>query len=141
MAENEYSELKSRIEELIENITILDKEAVSFSVAKGNLITIASNLQNISADLEQVIKNSNVLLNEVESLSVKATIQSMRQSAEVYTNVSNELIKDIKSFIDNKESNMQKKMDDLTTNIKFKFLILGGLCVIVSVVSILLSIF
>ena len=105
------------------------------------MITIASNLQNISADLEQVIKNSNVLLNEVESLSVKATIQSMRQSAEVYTNVSNELIKDIKSFIDNKESNMQKKMDDLTTNIKFKFLILGGLCVIVSVVSILLSIF
>ena len=84
MAEMEYSILKVRIEELVKSIEDIDKEAASFTAARVELVEIAKNLHKISGDLSQAVKTSETALDQINSISVASTLQSMKSSADKY---------------------------------------------------------
>ena len=114
MAESEYKVLKTRIEELIENIESIDKEAASFSAAKAELLEISGNLHDISSDLAKVIKTSEAVLDQVESIAVTSTLQSMKESAEMYAETSENLLGNAKATYDKQTSYFQGKVDSLS---------------------------
>ena len=114
MAESEYKVLKTRIEELIENIESIDKEAASFSAAKSELIEISGNLHDISSDLAKAIKTSEAVLDQVESIAVKSTLQSMKESAEMYAETSENFLCNAKATYEKQANYFQEKVDSLS---------------------------
>lgn len=140
MAESEYKVLKTRIEELIENIESIDKETASFSAAKAKLIEVADNLQEISSDLSKAIKTSETVLNQVESIAVTSTLQSMKESADKYTENCENLLQKSKTLYSEHAQEIKNKLDSLSAELRKKIVIMGGISIFVSIVALICAI-
>lgn len=121
MAESEYSALKTQIEELVKSIEGIDKEAASFSAAKAELVEIAKNLHKISGDLSQAVKTSEAVLDQVDSIAVTSTLQSMKSSAEKYAENIENYFNQTKVVYAQQIQEIQARIDSSNTDIK-KFL-------------------
>jgi bacterioferritin (cytochrome b1) len=92
MADMDYKAMKTRIEELLENIEKVNQEAASFSAAKAELVRIAGNLEEISGTLTVAIKTAGAVLEQVESVAVSNTLESIKGSAECFDKTGKSLL-------------------------------------------------
>lgn len=126
MADTDYKTLKSRIEELIENIGKVDQEAASFAATKADLVEIAGNLHAISSDLSTAIKTAGVVLSEVETVAVSSTLEMLKNSAARFDESGNQLLIEFK-----------EKSADLVADLKKKMYIVGGIAIACSIAALI----
>jgi hypothetical protein len=139
MAENEFSVLKTHIEELLKSIEGIDKEAASFSAAKTELVEIAKNLHKISGDLAQAVKTSEAVLNQVESIAVTSTLRSMKSSAEKYAENIENYFRQTKVANAELAQEIQSRIDSSNADTKKKLLIIGGISIAVSLIALVVA--
>lgn len=148
MADTDYKTLKSRIEELIENIDKVDKEAVSFSSANAELVKIAGDLHAISSDLSTIIKTAEAVLSQVETVAVSSTLETLKNSAARFdesgnqlmigfTETSTDLLSKVRANNEEQTNAFQQKIDSLVVDFKKKMYIMGGVAIASSIVALI----
>ena len=77
----DYKELKEQIVELNETIDKLGKEATSFEAKKAALDEAAKSLKVLADNMSNVVGNVEMILKEVEKVTVDKTLSAMQTSA------------------------------------------------------------
>ncbi len=137
--DTDFKSLKSRIEELIENTDKVGKEAASFSVAKSELVSIAQDLHKISSDLSTAIHAAEKVLEQVETVAVSSTIESMKNSAENFTKTGEKLLSTLNSKIEESTKVLQHKSDALSSDLRKKMFIIGGIAILIAIIALICS--
>ena len=92
MAERDYTDLKARIEDLIDSIEKIDQEATSFADARAELVVISEKLSEICSDLSITIKTSGEVLDQVKAVAVSNTLETIQRTAEQFGKVGDHIL-------------------------------------------------
>lgn len=93
---SEIIELESKVKKMVENIEALNQEAVSFSIAKNELIKASKEFSELIKNIKQVSKDSADMLKEVQSIGVQSTLNKLNEGVQIIRDENEQLIKSIK---------------------------------------------
>ena len=99
MAERDYTDLKARIEDLIDSIEKIDQEATSFADARAELVVISEKLSEICSDLSITIKTSGEVLDQVKAVAVSNTLETIQRTAEQFGKVGDHILSSLQDVI------------------------------------------
>ena len=122
-------DLQERIEKAVENFETIEKEALSFANAKGDLKNIALNLQELITESKIQIQKLSELVAIVRSTTVEETLNQFNENSK---KISESLLEYNKNYLESLtyHENSNKK----------KLILFGSLSIFIMVVNLIISI-
>ncbi len=95
-----FSEIKEQAISLKESLEAINSEALSFSKSKESLEIIAADLSTICSQMQEGLDNSVKILEEIQSVSARKTVSSLKASADNIKSSVDEIITSYNSSVD-----------------------------------------
>ena len=129
MEKENIIDLQERIEKAVENFETIEKEALSFANAKGDLKNIALNLQELITESKIQIQKLSELVAIVRSTTVEETLNQFNENSK---KISESLLEYNKNYLESLtyHENSNKK----------KLILFGSLSIFIMVVNLIISI-
>lgn len=129
MEKENIIDLQERIEKAVENFETIEKEALSFANAKGDLKNIALNLQELITESKNQIQKLSELVVIVRSTTVEETLNQFIENSK---KISESLLEYNKNYLESLtyHENSNKK----------KLILFGSLSIFIMVVNLIISI-
>lgn len=135
MEQTKVDEVKIRIASALENIENLDKEAISFSASKDELVKTSEELRNLLKDIDVLTNEISELVAKVSSVMVDDTLKRFDENVSkieqkvISLGESNSKVVEVTNSV----------IADLKKTFNRNFTIFGSITVVLFITSIVLS--